>query len=83
MLLVGLVLPYLDYVNTILAGLPECDINKMHKIENMAAKLATKVRKHNSTTTTFKKFHWLPIRARIDHKLLTLVCQCLQGNAPQ
>ena len=66
-----------------LAGLPECDINKMQRIENVAAKLATKVKKHDSTMTMLRKLHWLPIRARIEHKLLTLVYKCLQGNAPQ
>ena len=82
-LLVGLVLSHLDYVNAILAGLPECDINKMQKIENIAAKLATKVRKHDGTTKALKNLQWLPIRARIDHKLLTLLYKCLQGNTPQ
>ena len=51
------VLSHLDYANAILAGLPECDINKMQRIENTAAKLAMEVRKHNSTTTVLKKLH--------------------------
>ena len=83
MLLVGLVLSHLHYGNAILAGLQEYNINKMQKIENITAKLATKVRKHNGTTTALKKLHWLPVRAKIDHKLLTLVYKCLQGNAPE
>ena len=58
----GLVLSHLEYVNAILAGLPEFDINKWQRIENIAAKLATKVRKHDSTTTALRKLHWLPIR---------------------
>ena len=44
LLLVGQVLSHLDYVNTILAGVPECNINKMQRIEKFTAKLATKVR---------------------------------------
>ena len=80
-LLVGLVLSHLDYANTILAGIPECDINKMQRIENVTAKLAMKVRKYSSSTTALKKLHWLPIRARRDHNLLTLVYKCLQANA--
>ena len=50
-LLVGLVLPQMDYTNAIIAGLPECDVNKMLRIENIAANLAMKVRKYYSTTT--------------------------------
>ena len=55
----------------------------MQRIENIAVQLTTKVRKHDSTTTTLRKFHWLPKRAKIEHKLLTLVYKCLQGNALQ
>ena len=82
-LLLVLVLSYLDYANAILAGLPECNSNKMQRIENITTKLAMKARKHDSTTTALKKLHWLPIRARIEHKLLTLIYKCLQGSAPQ
>ena len=70
-LLVGLFLSHLDYANAILAGLPERDINKLQRKENIAARLATKVKKHDSTTNALRKLHWLPIRARIEHKLLT------------
>ena len=55
-LLVGLVLSYLDYAYAIPAELLECDINKMQRIENSAAKLATKARKHDGTTA-LKKLH--------------------------
>ena len=55
--------------------------SKMQRMENIRAKLPMKVRKHNSTTTALKKLCWLPIRARIDHKLLALVYNCLEGNA--
>ena len=50
MLLVGEALSHLHYANAILAGLPECDIDKMQRIENIAGMLAMKVRKHDSTT---------------------------------
>ena len=53
-ILVALVLSHLDYANEILPGLHECDINKMQKIEYMAVKLATRVRKHDSTVTHVK-----------------------------
>ena len=60
-LLVGLDLSHVDYVNAMLAGLPECDINKMQRIEYITPKLATKIRKHDGTTTVLKKLHWLLI----------------------
>ena len=42
-ILVGIVLSHLDYVNAILAGLPEFNINKMQMIENITAKHARRV----------------------------------------
>ena len=44
-LLVGLVLSHLDYANAILAGLPECDINKMQRIENIASQACNESQK--------------------------------------
>ena len=55
----------------------------MPRIENITAKLATKITKHDNTTTALRKLHWLSIRARIEHKLLTSVYKCLQGNTSQ
>ena len=30
-----------------------------------------------------KELHWLPIKYKVQHKLLTLVYRCLVGEAPQ
>ena len=35
----ALVMSHLEYTNTILTGIPEVDIQKMQKVQNMAAKL--------------------------------------------
>ena len=37
--------------------------------------------KYDSTTETLKEIHWLPIRFRVIHKLLTLVSKSLKGSA--
>ena len=39
--------------------------------------------KYDSATEVLKELHWLPIRFRIRHKLLTLVYKSLKGNAPK
>ena len=39
------------------------------------------MKKHESVTAALTTLHWLPIRARIDFKILTLVHKCLSGNA--
>ena len=37
--------------------------------------------RHNNTTVCLRELHWLPVHARIDHKLFTLVYKCISGNA--
>ena len=40
------------------------------------------MKKHDSAPAALTTLHWLPIRARTDFKILTLVHKCLSGNAP-
>ena len=51
-------------------------------MQNAAAKLVLGMKKHDSTSAALTTLHWLPIRARIDFKILTLVHKCLSANAP-
>ena len=51
-------------------------------MQNAAAKLVLGMKKHDSVTAALTTLHWLPIRARTDFKILTLVHKCLSGNAP-
>ena len=78
----GLVISHLDYANAILVNLPKCDINKMQRIQNMAAKVIKGKGRYDSSTETLKSLHWLPIHLRIHHKILCTVFKCMQGNAP-
>ena len=79
----ALVLSHLDYANAILSGLPEVDIKKMQCIQNMVAKLVLNCSTMESSTCCLKNLHWLPISARIKHKLLTITYKCLNGEAPE
>ena len=38
-LIVGLVISHLDYANCLYIGLPECDLKKLQRVQNMAAKI--------------------------------------------
>ena len=77
-----LVLSHLDYANAILVGLPKCDINKIQKIQNIAAKLILGRSFRDSATQALKDLHWLPINARIDFKISLLIFKCLNHTAP-
>ena len=68
--------------NALYSGLPAVEIQKLQRIQNMAAKIITGVNKCASSTTALKSLHWLPIRLRIEFKIATLVFRSLHGLAP-
>ena len=78
----ALVISHLDYANTTLAGLPSYLIHRFQKVQNIAAKLVLNKKKFDSSTDCMKELHWLPIRARIEFKVLMLVYKCWQNKAP-
>ena len=82
-LVVNLVLNQLDYSNAILYGLPDVEINRLQRIQNMAAKLVLGLRKFDSATAALRRLHWLPIRYRINFKIAVLVFKCVHVQAPQ
>ena len=82
-LVLTLVISHLDYCNVILYGIAECDINKMQRIQSMCAKLVLSRGKFESSKQALYDLHWLPIKARITFKLLTVMYNCTVGNAPE
>ena len=79
----GLVISHLDYTNALYIGLPDCDLAKLQCVQNAVAKLVLNRSKYDSATLALKELHWLPIKFRIIHKILTLVYKSLKGSAPK
>ena len=79
-LLLGLVISHLDYANSLYIGLPDCDIQKLQRVQNIAAKLV--LRSSDNSRDCLKKLHWLPVKLRIKHKVLTMVYKSLHGESP-
>ena len=79
----GLVTSHLDYASALYIGLPDCDLAKLQCVQNAAAKLIINKSKYDSATQALKELHWLPVKFRIIHKLLTLVYKSLKGSAPK
>ena len=73
---------HLDYSNAIFSGLPDKDMAKLQRIQNACAKLVLQKDKLASSTECLHASHWLPIRERIDYKILTLVFKSLNNQAP-
>ena len=81
-LVLELVMAHLDYVNSAFIGLPASDNNKMQRVQNAAAKFVLNLKRIYSSTEALKMLHWLPIKFRIQFKILLLVYKCLNGQAP-
>ncbi len=73
----------LDYCNSTLCGLPEVDLNKLQCVQNAAACLVTRTKKHDHITPVLVELHWLPVWSRIWSRILVLTYNALHGLAPQ
>ena len=72
----------LDNGNSLLYGLPDCQIQRVQDVHNTAAWILTLTKKHDHITPVLKSLHWLPVKQRIIFKILTLTFKCLTGLAP-
>lgn len=82
-LCLSLCILHLDYCNSVLYGLPECTINKLHRVQNMCVYLALRWSKWDSITECLRELHWLTIKYKIEYKILTLTHKCLNKTGPK
>ena len=73
----------IDNGNSLLTGITDNLIRKLQLAQNVAARILTKTRKFYHITPILKDLHWLPIRERIDFKILVLTWKALNGTAPE
>ena len=78
----SLVISSLDYCNSLLYGLPTIHLNKLQRVQNAAARLISNTSRFDRITPTLINLHWLPVKSRIDFKLLLIVFKALHGLAP-
>ena len=72
----------LDSCNGVLTGLPDKEINKLQRVQNAAASLVAGAKKQEHIKPVLQTLHWLPIRARIDFKILLITYKALNDQAP-
>ena len=72
-----------DYCNSILSGCNQSILQRLQLLQNYAARLVYRIPKFCHITPYLKDLHWLPVQARIQFKLLSIVFKCIHGTGPQ
>ena len=71
------------YCNSLLYGLQEYQLNKLQRVQNMCARLMCNESKHYChITPLLVDLHWLPVKFRIEFKILLIVLKIFKGLAP-
>ncbi len=78
----SVVLSRLDYCNSLYAGISQCSFTRLQMVQNAAARFLTGVRKHQHINPILMALNWLPVRHRVDFKILMFVFKSLNGLAP-
>ena len=72
----------LDNCNSLLYDLPSVLLTKLQRVQNTAARIVTKSSKYENITAVLKDLHWLPVKQRIQFKIITITWKALYDQAP-
>ena len=78
----SLVSSKLDYCNSILYNIPNCEINKVQSVQNCLARVVSRSPRFCSVTPLLKFLHWLPVQFRIKYKICTLTYKVIHTRQP-
>ena len=57
-------------------------MDKLQKCQNSAARVITRTPKRHHMTPVLYKLHWLPVRQRIQYKMLLITYKCYYNQGP-
>ena len=80
--LTALVLPHLDYCNSVLYGLPTSLIRRLQSVQNATTRLIFGIRRSEHISPALISLHWLRIPERISFKLAVLTNRAIHGAGP-
>ena len=72
----------LDYCNSLYTGLPQSLITRLQRVQNAAARMLSGTKRQEHITPVLASLHWLPVRFRIQFKILLTAYKALHGLAP-
>ena len=81
-LITSLILSRLDYCNSLLAGVPDEQLQQLQRVQNIAAKIISKKLKHDHVTPILKELHWLPVKERVIYKVCLTCYKCVNDLSP-
>ena len=72
----------LDYCNSLYSGIASASLARLQLVQKAAARLLTGTRRWDHITPVLTSLHWLPVKFRIDFKILLFVYKALHNLAP-
>ena len=76
------IIGHIDYCNSLLFGVPSVYLLKLQRLQNAAARLISNVPRYTHITLVLCSLHWLPVKFRIDFKILLFTFKAIYGHAP-
>ena len=72
LLLNALVSSRLDYCNSLFVSLTDFELRRLQLVQNSLCRVVTRSSKFSHITPQLKKLHWLPVRYRVQFKMVLL-----------
>ena len=82
LLATALVSSRLDYCNSLLYGMADIDLTRLHRVQNQLARLVTKSPPFTRSIPLLRSLRWLPVRFRILFKINLLTYKTLRETQP-
>ncbi|KAI5628136.1 hypothetical protein C0J50_12795, partial [Silurus asotus] len=79
----ALVTSLIDYCNALLTGIPSKLMNKLQTVQNSAARVLSRTPYTAHISPVLQQLHWLPVKYRVEFKILLLTYKALHNLAPQ
>ncbi len=77
-----LVTSRIDYCNALFTGVPAKLLHKLQLVQNSAARVLSRTPFNEHISPVLQQLHWLPVKYRVEFKILLLTYKALNNLAP-